>query len=78
MQHKLANDTPLMHACANGHVASATVLLKAGASTEVRNRVMKTALMVAAENGQDECVDVLLQAGADASAVDAVCSDSLE
>ncbi|KAG8467525.1 hypothetical protein KFE25_000841 [Diacronema lutheri] len=59
--------TPLLHACAEGHVEIVRLLLEHGASTEVSNFDGETALHLAASIGYDHCVEVLVAAGANVS-----------
>lgn len=44
-------NTPLLHACANGHVETAKFLLKNGASLKDRNKRGMTCLLLASEGG---------------------------
>ena len=62
--------TPLMCAAAIGHVLTALVLLRNGASVDMKDGRGRTALMAAAAAGHEQVVDVLLQYRADASLED--------
>ncbi len=62
--------TPLQLAIANGNLAAATALLKAGADVKHRNHHGETALHLAAKSGNRAALKLLLDDGADVDARD--------
>ena len=63
--------TALHWAARNNDVASARVLLRAGANAKAATRYGVTPLALAAQNGSAPMLDLLLKAGADAERHDA-------
>ena len=63
-------NTPLMNAASDGHLAVLKLLLSRGAQLESRNPSGKTALHEAAAGGQVQSAHALLVAGADSNARD--------
>lgn len=62
--------SPLHWAAQNNHVDTVEVLLRAGISRDVRNKVERTPLHVAAQEGNVRIVSLLLQHGADVDCKD--------
>lgn len=62
--------SPLHWAAQNNHVDTVEVLLRAGISRDVRNKVERTPLHVAAQEGNIRIVNLLLQHGADVDCKD--------
>ncbi|CAF4796701.1 unnamed protein product [Rotaria sp. Silwood1] len=63
-------NTPLVVAVIEGHLASVRLLCLAGASSSVRNRYGKTPLILAAENHRLDVVDFLLEYNHDETTFD--------
>lgn len=59
IEYLFAGNTPLMYACAGGHVQTVRVLLDAGANVEDHNENGHTPLMEAASAGHVEVAKVL-------------------
>lgn len=57
--------TPLLHACAEGHVEVVRLLLDHGAATDIANFDGETPLHLASSIGYDSCAEALVAAGAD-------------
>ena len=70
-KHTVWGRTPLMYACASGHLAIVQMLLEARPMLDVQDKFGETALMTAAESGLDAIVALLLNNGADANVKDA-------
>ena len=63
----IVGDTPLMRACAYGHLEVVQCLLDAGADVNRVNHLNTAPLHLAIHNGNDEIIAALLEAGADAN-----------
>lgn len=57
--------TPLIWAASRGHIATARLLIEAGAALDIQANDGQTALMRTSDNGHLELVQLLLDAGAD-------------
>lgn len=72
LYHVQLGTSPLHWAAQNNHVDTVEVLLRAGISRDVRNKVERTPLHVAAQEGNIRIVNLLLQHGADVDCKDMV------
>ena len=65
---KYSQSTPLLHAAAEGHAESVSVLLQAGSDVHAKDEFRKTAIHYAAWQGHIDCINLLLAAGATSEA----------
>ena len=65
---KYSQSTPLVHAAAEGHAESVSVLLQAGSNVHAKDEFRKTAIHYAAWQGHVDCINLLLAAGATSEA----------
>jgi ankyrin repeat protein len=58
-----AGATPLLLACANGHLRVAELLIEKGADVQARNTSRQNALTLAAQGGHRQLADYLMSRG---------------